>query len=798
MVGLVLVSHSRALAEAAQHLVLAMTGDTLPIAIAAGTGDNRAELGTDAMEILTAIQSVETGDGAIILMDMGSAILSAETAMDFLDEEQRARVRLTSAPFIEGVVAAGVSAKLGNSIDEILTEALGALHQKQEHLNDTTPVPAPESHAAVSAEPGITIRVILPNPLGLHARPAARLAQEAATFRATVAIRNLTSGKGPTSARSLTGLVTLNARNQHELEITASGPEAQPALDRLRLFIESGLGDPMDEKVPAPVEKNTPSGHPVGISSGLAVGRLFFPGETSVEPPTDTIEQPAAEIERLHRALHQTSLHMQQEAATVTRQLGKGKGEIFTAQTLVLDDPQLIEQAENAITTHHHNAARAWWLAIHQAVDSYLALDDELLRQRASDLHDVGISVLRELGVATNEKIEIPEPGIIVVRDLTPSQVTQLDTNKVRGVICLEGSKTSHSAILLRSRGIPAIVQAATFQPSLQPSPLPVMVILNGASGEIQLSPDKATIEKIEAEQSAQRQLATEEKRASQQPAVMRDGRHIEVAANIGSLADAEAALENGADGIGLLRTEFLFMERTAAPSEDEQTESLRAIGQAMHGKPIVIRTLDAGGDKDLPYLNLPKEDNPFLGVRAIRLCLRRRKIFQTQLRAILRASTAGNFRIMFPMIATLGELADAKSELAKAHESLLAEKIEHLWPLPVGMMMEVPSAALLAADFAPLVEFFSIGTNDLTQYTLAVDRGNAALQDLSDPLNPAVLCLIKTIVEAAHSHRLSVAVCGEAAADPTCAQHFLALGVDELSMNPRSIPGMKQRIRSL
>ncbi len=796
MVGIVLVSHSRALAEAARQLVLAMTGNELPLAVAAGTGDNRDELGTDATEILAAIQTVETGDGALVLMDMGSAILSAETALDFLDEDQRQRIRLCSAPFIEGAVAAGVSAKLGNPLDDILREAMGALRQKQDHLHDTEPTapasaPAPELQSDI-----LTLRIALPNPLGLHARPAARLAQEAAAFKADIRLRNLTSGKGPISARSLTGLVTLEARNRHELEIAASGPEAQAALDRLKAFIDAGLGDPLDETVPTPVEKATGPARTIGISSGLAVGRLFFPGESAIEPPAHAIEDVKAEYKRLHDALTQTRTRMQQEMAALTRQLGKAKAEIFSAQMLVLDDPQLIEKAESRMACRKENAARAWWFAISEAVQSYLQLSDELLRQRAADLHDVGLAVLRSLGVATNEKIEIPEPGLIVVRDLTPGQVTQLDSEKIRGVICLEGGKTSHSAILLRSRGIPAIAQAGSLMPPLRPSATPMMAIINGASGEVQLDPNKATIEKIEAEQAAQRERAALEKKESAKPAITPDGRHIEVAANVGSLADAQAAYENGADGIGLLRTEFLFMDRDSAPSEDEQTESLRAIVEAMHGKPVVVRTLDAGGDKDLPYLNLPKEENPFLGVRAIRLCLRRRELFHTQLRAILRAATAGDLRIMFPMIATMGELQEAKAELAKAHESLLADKIDHPWPVPVGMMMEVPSAAMLAADFAPEVRFFSIGTNDLTQYTLAVDRGNTALQDLSDPMNPAVLSLIERIIQAAHAHQLPVAICGEAGSDPACAAKFLALGIDELSMNARAIPGMKHFIR--
>jgi multiphosphoryl transfer protein len=802
MVGLVLVSHSRALAEAVQRLVRSMTGPELPLAISGGAGEDHQDLGTDAVEILEAIQSVYSVDGVLVLMDMGSAVLSAETALDFLEEAQCPHIKLTSAPFIEGAVAAGVSAKLGNALGDVTAEAVGALAQKSEHLNEESePAAVPPTQTAPVAQ-GPSVRVVIPNPQGIHARPAARLAQEAGKYKADVRLRNLTAGKGPAVARSLTSLITLGARQGHEVEIIASGPQEREALDGLKKFIEAGMGDSLNEKFAEVETSKTATSaaegptHAMGISSGIGVGRLFFAAESSVSIPDAIAEDVAAETARLHEALQQTRKQMQADTAALSRQIGKSKAEIFVAQMLVLDDPALTERAGQLIAEEKNNAARAWWQTIQEAVTVYNNLEDELLRQRAADLKDVGLAVLRQLGCGASDRIELPEPGIVVARDLTPGQVTQLDGEKVCGVICLEGGRTSHSAILLRSRGIPAVAQAQGVLQSVDFNAAPVLAVINGESGEITLNPDKAALESVETELAAQKARAAQEKAESGQPAITKDGRRIEVFANVGSLADAEAAAANGADGIGLLRTEFLFMDRAEAPNEEEQYISLRDIVRAMGGKPVIVRTLDAGGDKNIPYLDLPKEENPFLGVRAIRLCLRRPELFQTQLRAILRAALEGDLRVMFPMIAAESELVSAKTALAQAHASLAAQNVPHRWPVPVGMMMEVPSAALVADKFAAQVEFFSIGTNDLTQYTLAVDRGNTALQDLSDTLNPAVVSLIETIAKAAHARQIPVAVCGEAAADQKVAAILLDLGVTELSMNPRSIPGAKHWIR--
>lgn len=805
MVGLVLVSHSRALAEAGRELALAMTSPDLPVAVAAGAGEEGRELGTDALAILKAIERADSGDGVVVLMDIGSAVLSAETALDFLDDEKKARVFLCPAPFVEGAVAAAVGIHAGWDVKRVRAEASAALQAKQAHLDGTGAEPGREEGAEArlpGPEAGAVLRVTVPNPLGLHARPAAKLVQEAQS-QSRISIANLSKRKGPAPANSLVSLIALEARGQDELEIRAEGPDQDAVLERLKLFVQSGMGDPMPDgkgagKGGSPVpEKEKEASGPIGISPGFALGPLFRPQRGMAEPPERTVEDAPAESRRLQEALGRAREALQRQAGEVGRRMGKEQGGIFEAQGLVLEDPVLVERAAALIREQRLSAERAWWLAVREAMDTYRRMKDEMLRERAADVEDAGREVLAALGHGSRSFLEVPEPGLLLVEELTPAEVSRLDAEKVRGVICLQGSRTSHSAILLRSRGIPAAAQARKSGLPLETAEPPVLVALNGETGEILVGPDAEAVRRFEKERKAFEEAKARALAESAQPARTRGGERFEVFANVGKAADAEAAARNGADGIGLLRTEFMFLDRAEAPGEEEQYEILCAICGPMQGKPVVVRTLDAGGDKELPYLQRPPEANPYLGVRAIRLCLQDRNLFQAQLRAILRAAEHHDIRVMFPMIATLHEWEEARKELERAHEDLARENIPHRWPLRTGMMMEVPSAALLADTFVPWVDFVSIGTNDLAQYTLAADRGNTALAHLQDPLDPAVLELIRIIVRACRKHGVPAAVCGEAAADPKAARIFAGIGIRELSMSSRLIPAMKKAIRS-
>lgn len=421
--------------------------------------------------------------------------------------------------------------------------------------------------------------------------------------------------------------------------------------------------------------------------------------------------------------------------------------------------------------------------------DDYTKLDDEYLRQRAVDVRDIGRRVLGLLGVKGGGLSEPSKPSLLVVEDLTPAQVTAL-SDRVEGVILLRGGRTSHAAILLRARGLPAIARVEV-RPENQ------VAAFDGDTGELWLDPEAEKFEELRQRRDQQRAAAAKQKQHSQGPATTTDGWTLGVMANLGHAREAATALANGAEGVGLFRTEFLFLDRATPPSEEEQFAALRPLAETMGSRPVIIRTLDAGGDKELPYLGLPKEANPFLGVRAIRLCLNRTELFMTQLRAILRAGEGADFRIMFPMIAEPRELHEARLLLEEAHHELEKEAIPHAWPVSIGIMIEVPSAVILIDELLPQVDFVSLGTNDLTQYTLAADRGNADLAHLQDALHPAVLRLIRQVVHAAEKLEKHVGVCGEAASDPIAAQVLLGIGVHELSLSPARIPQIKDTLRS-
>jgi phosphocarrier protein FPr len=805
MVGIVLVSHSHSLAVAVKELVIAMAGPKLPIAVAAGAGENHADLGTNGVEVMEAINSVMSDDGVFVLMDMGSALLSTETALDFLDEEARARVRCAAAPFVEGAVAAGVTAVLGNSLNQVCQEAAGALRQKEEHLctgSSGTSDSSREERATPSRAPGgpiVMVKVGVPIPHGLHARPAARFIREAAAFSSEIQVRNLTKGTGPVSAKSLTGLASLGVLNGHEIEITASGADADAAVHALLRSVEGGLGDSLEVGAapPAPTTVVT-SDAPVAVSGGLVLGPLRFAASVEPELPTDRVEVPESEIQRLHQAFDTARTDLANELATLRKSLGKNQAEIFEAQSLLLDDPALRQRSEKAIREDHTNAAQAWAAAFRAVAANYAQLDDEYLRQRAADLRDIGARVLAALGVVRSRVGDLVEPGILVVDDLAPAEVTVL-AKTVLGVICLDGGKTSHAAILLRARGIPAIARARGVieRAGFGVASRGVTGAFDGDTGELWMNPDPALRDELRARIEARRLAAEEAARLSHQPGATGDGPAVKIFANLGKSGEAASALERGAEGVGLFRTEFLFLDRESAPSEDEQYEALREVREVMGARPVVIRTLDIGGDKEAPYLGLAREANPFLGERGIRVCLRRPELFQAQLRAILRAADGGNFQIMFPMITELAELREARAALEQAHDGLARSGVAHAWPISVGIMIEVPSAALLSDRLATEVDFFSIGTNDLTQYVLAADRGNPSLTRFQDAVHPAVLRMIGQIVAEAHRHGKHVAVCGESASDPVAARLLIGLGVDELSLSSAQIPAIKAAIRA-
>ena len=463
---------------------------------------------------------------------------------------------------------------------------------------------------------------------------------------------------------------------------------------------------------------------------------------------------------------------------------------------MMLDDPDLIEAVRLAIRQEGINAEAA----LHDAAESYAqalaALDDEYLQARAADVRDVANRVLRVLlNVAESPTAGLKAPSIILAADLAPSDTVMLDKSLVLGFCTAAGGATSHTAILARGLGLPAVVGAGTDILALPDS---APLILDGEAGWLVVEPDAATTAAYQAKQAGADAAEAVARASAHEPAITRDGRRVEVVANIGNVAGAHAALAAGAEGVGLLRTEFLFLERTSLPSEEEQYRAYKAIGDAFGGLPVVLRTLDVGGDKELPYLNTPPEQNPFLGVRAIRLCLSRPELFKPQLRAALRAGAGNGLKLMFPMVATVGEVRQARAVLAECRAELQAQGLPVAERMEVGIMIEIPAAAVVADQLAKVVDFFSIGTNDLSQYTMAADRTNAGVASLADAFQPAVLRLIRQVIDAAHAAGKWVGLCGELAGEPLAIPILLGLGLDEFSMNAPAIPTAKQVIRTL
>ncbi len=801
MVGLVIVSHSRELANALLHLVKQVTSSNIPIAVAAGVGNNRAEFGTDAVEISEAISAIFSEDGVIVMMDLGSAVLSAQMASELLPPEISERIRFCAAPLVEGCIAAAVQIGLGSDMETVCREAKQALLPKQEQIGDLN-----ESNQQLQiAEHGKQIVLTLHNLHGLHARPAARFVQTAAKFNAEVTVANLTNGKGPVSARSLNSIATLGAIEEHQIRISASGTEADAALDALKTLADDNFGESAAPQTAQPTPSISPAEtlpatdgalKAVAISDGIAIGPLYRyqPQLAPIsQEPAQNVEQ---EWKRLEQAIAATSQAIRLRHQTLKATIGEAEASIFEAHLLILQDPDLSAQAHRAIYEHHQNAAIAWNETIAHTAASYRALDDPYLQQRAVDVEDVGSQVLFALaGKAAASAVVLTEPAILFAQDITPTETAQLDMTKILGIITIGGGPTSHSAILARALGIPAVSSAS---PSLEHLPLGTPLALDGFGGKVWVTPPPAIQAELQARRSAWLESRQKLLQTSHAAAQTQDGHHIEVFANIGNVQDAQNAVKNGADGIGLLRTEFLFLTRETPPSESEQLTVLRQIGAVMGDRPVTVRTLDVGGDKEVPYIQLPPESNPFLGVRAIRMSLRNEALFITQLRAILRAADDFQFRIMFPMIANVDEVRQARALLAKAHQQLTEENLPHAWPIETGIMVEIPSAALLSNILAREVDFFSIGTNDLTQYTLAAERGNPLLADMADALHPAILQLVAQVVKSAHAEGKWVGVCGELAGSPLAAPILVGLGVDELSLNPGGIPLTKSIIRAV
>lgn len=532
----------------------------------------------------------------------------------------------------------------------------------------------------------------------------------------------------------------------------------------------------------------------IPASPGIAIGQawLYRPERVTVEQ--QRVSDPEVEWLRLQAAVNVVRNRLQALYEKALASVGEEEAEIFLAHQEFLTDQELMRGIRETIFTQKLNAE----YAVKAEFDTYAAalaeLDDPYLRARAQDLEDVSMQVIRSLqGQESDGSGLLTRPSVIIAEDLTPSDTIQFDKDKILGICIAKGGPTSHTAILARSLGVPAVVSAGFDIEDIERG---VLTVVDGDEGTMIMGPALAVLESARQKQAAWQKARSEQLTSAHQPAVTLDGHRVEVAANIGGVDDARKAIEMGAEGVGLFRTEFLYLDRTELLDIEEQVAIYQGVVKVMDGRPLVVRTLDIGGDKSVPYLGLAEEPNPFLGWRGIRMVRERPDILANQFEALLRAGVGGDIRIMLPMVSGPGEVKRAKEILDETVASLKAQGVSIPEKLQFGIMIEVPSAALLAHHLAPLVDFFSIGTNDLTQYTLAVDRTNERVTNLASPYNPAVLQLIARTIEAAHAHGKWVGMCGELAGDVLAVPVLLGMGLDEFSMAASSIPSVKEEIR--
>lgn len=761
LVGIVAVSHSRALAAAAVELAMQMVHDERPkVVVAAGTADGG--LGTDAVEIASAIQAAETGAGVVVLVDLGSAILSAELALDLYEGDTSA-VRIVPAPFVEGLLTAVVRAATGGTLDDVAGEAVRALASKVDQLGGSTIAPTLE--AASPKKPDASGTATILNQLGLHVRPVAHLVATVSRFTSEVWLRR---NDKVAAAKSPVALAGLAARVGDEVVIEAYGDDAQAAVDAVSALFADGFGE-----LDAPVSEATaPAARgPQGVSAGRVVGvaKVMIPAFT--QAPAESAVSPAdmpAERQRLLEALEHTAVWYERQAERATPEAR----DILIATAAMARDPLLVERA-GAKVGAFTGCAGALWQAIDELTAEFHALGG-VMAERITDLADIRNRTVAHLtGMPVPGLPESASPFILVARDVAPADAARISADKCLGIVTVEGGPTSHTSILARSMGIATVVGLA----DALAIPDGAQVLVDGGTGEVVVWPSE--------EQRADARTAPAELVPLSSPGATADGARVPLLANVASAGESELAQQAAAEGVGLFRTEICFLGHTGEPSVAEQARLYESVLSPFAGRRVVVRTLDAGSDKPLDFLQLGDEENPALGLRGFRTSRHAPEVLARQLDAIAAAgrTTDADVWVMAPMISTPDEAADFA---AKARAAGLEK---------VGVMVEVPAAAVCARDLLAHVDFVSIGSNDLTQYAMAVDRMAAGVPELQDPWNPGVLRLIGMVGEAGRELGKSVGCCGEAAADPALAPVLVGLGVTSLSMSPRALEPVRQAL---
>jgi multiphosphoryl transfer protein len=739
------------------------------ISIPHGMAKDRELIRATGISVVQLPEGVEWGPGKVAHLIVGIAAKSDEhlgvlaALTDVLDDPTKAeRLAKTKDP---NDIIAGLSREAGES------------------------TPEPEGAPPPPGAHHVDAKIV--GSAGMHARPATVFADLASQFQSDIRVQY---GTKIANGKSMAAILKLGTPGGQAIRIIASGPDAEPALKALKEAVDSGLGDVEETReIITEADKWVPvsGGHAltgVSASPGVAIGPVYQFQTTHIVIE-DNPQDPESEKLALKRAIAAANEQITDIYDQVSKQSGKGQAAIFRAHLALLNDAEIFQEVSTHVDAGH-SSAWSWQHAIERRSMELKQIENERLAERAADLHDIGQRVLRLLAGAEHGAPRLPDhPVILVADDLTPSDTAQLDPKRILGLCTASGGPTAHTAIIARSLDIPCVVGAgaAVLEVTSERT-----CILDGSAGKLYIEPNAEDVESAKRFQVDLGNRRNEEYATRYEPAVFTDGHRVEVVGNIGKAAEATAAVEAGAEGIGLMRTEFLFLERDTPPSEDEQYEAYSEMTRALNGLPLILRTLDIGGDKIASYISLAKEENPFLGVRGIRLCLRQPGIFLPQLRAIYRASTTGPIKIMFPMISTLEELHEAKQVAEQVRQEL------GVAPVEIGIMVEVPSTVLMAAEFAKHVDFFSVGTNDLTQYTLAMDRMHAALAKNVDGLHPAILRMIDMTVRAAKGAGKWVGVCGGVAGDPLGAAILSGLGVTELSMSLPSIAAVKSSLRKI
>ncbi|WP_353650802.1 dihydroxyacetone kinase phosphoryl donor subunit DhaM [Nakamurella sp. A5-74] len=810
-VALVLVSHSAALARGVAELAAQMAPSVT--ILAAGGGDDGG-LGTSFELISDALQRADNPDGTVVLYDLGSAVLTTETAVEFLDPQDADRITVIDAPLVEGTIAAAVTAEGAGDRAAVAASARSAIGSfgagpdgaaaveqvaagdegAGEEVAGGSSVPsggfgADQDDADIPAGIPDSADVEVVNPLGLHARPAAELARSLAGTSATVRIGR--PGGPAVDLRSVLGVVGLAVRGGDDVRINVWGPDAILVLGRLVKLVRGGFGEIAHHRAATVVTRPEPSARMVdGVvtatagSPGRAIGPL-----ARLDALPETLPATADPAPRTGRDRDIEEHRLDSAIAAAAKTLA-GQGEFGQAHAALVADPKLRALTEQKL---ERGAPAAWWDTVVQISRELEASDDELIASRGIDLREAGVAVLGELGVHLDRIPDDLRGAVVLAGELGPAEIPELVGRGAVAAVLATGSTTAHAVIVARGLGLPMVIRSGDV---LQSVATGTTLVVDGDTGTVLVDPPREQREEIVSSIAEQAAVAERLRGEARRPVVLAGGREVLVAANVGSVADAIAAVDNGADGIGLLRTELLVLDRDEYPDEDLQTANLVEILHPMGDRPVVIRALDVGGDKPLATLDVDARRNGFLGVRGLRFLLENPEILRTQLRAICRASFGHHVSVMAPMVTVPHEAKQWREAVASAVDSLRADRLEFAVPEQVGIMVEVPAAALAADGFAGLVDFFSVGSNDLTSYTMAADRTEPGVADLLDPGSIAIRRLLEQLCAAAAAAHIPVAVCGEMAGMDAFAVDLVRLGVGELSMAPARIPQIKALLR--